>query len=238
MPHSAAIAAPPPAKGEIGGADKGDRTIGGFTRLFAVRQILTGLVNSIMLSILALVPATVGAEVFKYQDRAGNLHFTDNPMRGADYRLLWRSGNDPLFDSYARIDVASMQRNRVLYSALIEREAERWQLSPQLLHAVIRAESAYDPNALSRAGAQGLMQLMPETARRFDVDNVWDPSENLQGGARYLRELMDMFDADLELVLAAYNAGENAVRKYGNQVPPYPETKNYVQKVIAFYQGG
>ena len=81
------------------------------------------------------------------------------------------------------------------------------------------------------------MQLMPETARRFDVDNVWDPSENLQGGARYLRELMDMFDADLELVLAAYNAGENAVRKYGNQVPPYPETKNYVQKVIAFYQG-
>ena len=186
-----------------------------------------------------MVPAgPLRAEIYKYQDRAGNLYFTDNPMKGSHYRLLWRSGNDPRFVSHARIDAASMQRNKVIYSAMIERTAKRWQLSPELLHAVVRAESAYDPNALSRAGAQGLMQLMPETAHRYDVANAWDPAENLDGGARYLKDLLQMFDSNLKLALAAYNAGENAVKKYGNQIPPFPETKNYVKKVIAFYQSG
>ena len=177
------------------------------------------------------------AEIYKYRDKAGNVYFTDNPMKGPRYRLEWRSGNDPRFGSYSRIDISSMQRNKLRYTAIIEETAQRWQLSPELLHAVVRAESAYDPNALSSAGAQGLMQLMPKTARRYSVDNVWDPAENLDGGARYLRDLLQMFDSDLKLALAAYNAGENAVRKYGNQVPPFPETRNYVRKVIAFYQG-
>lgn len=192
-----------------------------------------------VLSTAALLHVSpVEAEIFKYQDRAGNLYFTDNPMKGAHYRLVWRSGNDPRFGSYTRIDIPSMQRNRALYAGIIERTAKRWNLSPDLLHAVVRAESAYDPNALSKAGAQGLMQLMPQTAQRYGVANVWDPVENLDGGTRYLRDLLEMFESDLELALAAYNAGENAVRKYGNKVPPFPETKNYVKKVIAFYQGG
>lgn len=203
-----------------------------------VKRLLTGLLSSLLLCALMAPTGLVRAEIFKYKDRAGNLYFTDNPMKGSHYRLLWRSGNDPRFNSYARIDTASMQRNRVRYSAIIEKAATRWQLSPDLLHAVVRAESAYDPNALSSAGAQGLMQLMPKTADRYSVNNVWDPAENLDGGARYLRDLLQMFDSDLELALAAYNAGENAVKKYGNQIPPFPETKNYVKKVIAFYQGG
>lgn len=203
----------------------------------AVKKLLTTLVSGALLCSLAAPAGLVHAEIFKYRDRAGNLYFTDNPMKGPHYSLMWRSGNDPRFTSYARIDTSAMQRNRVRFAAMIEGAAERWQLSPELLHAVVRAESAYDPNALSSAGAQGLMQLMPETARRYSVDNVWDPGQNLEGGARYLRDLLHMFDADLELALAAYNAGENAVRKYGNQIPPYPETKNYVRKVIAFYQG-
>jgi soluble lytic murein transglycosylase-like protein len=105
---------------------------------------------------------------------------------------------------------------------------------PELLHAVIRAESAYQPNALSHAGACGLMQLMPATAARFRVRNIWDPAENIEGGATYLRFLMDLFDNDLRLALAGYNAGENAVKRYGNQIPPYPETQNYVRKVLQF----
>ena len=105
---------------------------------------------------------------------------------------------------------------------------------PALLHAVIRTESAYQPNALSHAGACGLMQLMPQTAARFNVRDIWDPAENIRGGATYLRLLLDMFDNDLRLALAAYNAGENAVKRYGNEIPPYQETQDYVRRVLRF----
>ncbi|MCB1903858.1 MAG: lytic transglycosylase domain-containing protein, partial [Gammaproteobacteria bacterium] len=91
---------------------------------------------------------------------------------------------------------------------------------------------------LSKKGARGLMQLMPGTADRYGVNDSWDPEQNLDGGARYLRDLLDMFDQDLKLAVAAYNAGENAVKKYGNKIPPYPETVQYVRKVVTFYQTG
>jgi soluble lytic murein transglycosylase-like protein len=100
---------------------------------------------------------------------------------------------------------------------------------------VVQAESAYNSKAVSTAGAMGLMQLMPATAERYGVADVWDPRQNLNGGARYLRDLLDMFKNNLKLALAAYNAGESAVMKYGNRIPPYPETQNYVRKVIDFY---
>jgi soluble lytic murein transglycosylase-like protein len=112
--------------------------------------------------------------------------------------------------------------------------ARQHDLYPELLHAVIRTESAYNPAALSSAGAVGLMQLMPGTAKRYGVPDIWDPVENLRGGARYLRDLLDLFGNDLRLALAAYNAGENAVIKYGNRIPPYPETQRYVRKVLQF----
>lgn len=126
----------------------------------------------------------------------------------------------------------SMSVRRARYQQLIESAARRHGLSPELLHAVIRAESAYKPDALSHAGACGLMQLMPATAERFRVHDIWDPAANIEGGARYLRLLLDMFDHDLRLALAAYNAGENAVKRYGNQIPPYRETQGYVRKVL------
>jgi soluble lytic murein transglycosylase-like protein len=128
----------------------------------------------------------------------------------------------------------SMAVRRARYSHLIEQAAQRHGLMPALLHAVIRTESAYKPNALSHAGACGLMQLMPGTAARFNVGDIWDPAENIRGGATYLRLLLDMFDNDLRLALAAYNAGENAVKKYGNEIPPYRETQDYVRKVLRF----
>ena len=130
-----------------------------------------------------------------------------------------------------RIDAAHRQR----LAPDIQRVAATYQLEPALLHAVISAESAYNPQARSPKGARGLMQLMPDTARRFGVSDPYEPTDNLHGGARYLRWLLDLF-TDLRLALAAYNAGEGAVQRYGNAIPPYPETRTYVRRVLDFYQ--
>ena len=110
-------------------------------------------------------------------------------------------------------------------------------LPPQLVHSVIKVESNYDPQAVSAKGAQGLMQLMPETARRFGVANAFDPIDNIQGGTRYLRYLLDLYKGDYALALAAYNAGEGAVEKYGS-IPPYAETVHYVIEVGRQLQKG
>jgi soluble lytic murein transglycosylase-like protein len=112
----------------------------------------------------------------------------------------------------------------------VERIAAEHALSPELIHSVIKVESNYNPYAVSSKGALGLMQLIPSTARRFGVSDVFDPVENIQGGARYLSYLLGLFRGDYSLALAAYNAGESAVARYGG-VPPYPETRNYVQSV-------
>jgi soluble lytic murein transglycosylase-like protein len=104
-----------------------------------------------------------------------------------------------------------------------------------LVKAVIKTESNNDNRAISRAGAQGLMQLMPSTAKLRNVDNPFNPAQNIDGGVRHLKHLLSTFNGDTRLALAAYNAGENAVRKYNNSVPPYPETKDYVSKVLSHY---
>ncbi|MFO1371848.1 MAG: lytic transglycosylase domain-containing protein [Candidatus Competibacteraceae bacterium] len=124
--------------------------------------------------------------------------------------------------------------NRQRFTADINRIAAQYRLEPALMHAVISAESAYNPWAISNKGAMGLMQLMPGTAERFGVNNPYDPIANMHGGARYLRWLLDQFN-DPRLAVAAYNAGEGAVQKYGNQVPPYQETQTYVGRVLNFY---
>ena len=130
-----------------------------------------------------------------------------------------------------RLDAANRQR----FAPDIQRVAATYQLEPALLHAVISAESAYNPQARSPKGARGLMQLMPDTARRFGVADPDEPTANLHGGARYLRWLLDLF-TDIRLALAAYNAGEGAVQRYGNTIPPDPETRTYVRRVLDFYR--
>ena len=122
------------------------------------------------------------------------------------------------------------------YSPIIETAAKAHGVETALVHAVITAESGYNPRAVSRAGAQGIMQLMPDTARRFGVQNSFDATQNIQGGVKYLRELLTMFNGNRELALAAYNAGENAVIRAGNRVPPYAETMHYVPKVLGIYR--
>jgi soluble lytic murein transglycosylase-like protein len=114
--------------------------------------------------------------------------------------------------------------------------AQETKVDAALIHAVISVESGYNPSARSSAGAVGLMQLMPETAIRYGVTNRLDPAQNIHGGARYLRDLKVLFDGNLRLVLAAYNAGEAAVMKYGRRIPPYRETVAYVPKVLSHYK--
>jgi soluble lytic murein transglycosylase-like protein len=119
------------------------------------------------------------------------------------------------------------------FKPLIQKVAQETSMSPQLLHAVIAVESGYDAKAVSRKGAQGLMQLMPKTAQRFGVRNAFDPLENVRGGALYLKWLLDYFDGNVKLALAGYNAGENEVVRAGYKIPPKRETLNYVPKVLA-----
>lgn len=118
---------------------------------------------------------------------------------------------------------------------LIVNHARRKQLDPDLVRAVIQVESAYRPGALSQKGAMGLMQLMPETAQELSVDDPWDPGQNVRGGTDYLKYLIDLFGGKLELALAGYNAGPTAVERYGG-IPPYRETRNYVERVMRIYR--
>jgi soluble lytic murein transglycosylase-like protein len=122
-------------------------------------------------------------------------------------------------------------------SQLVKHTASRFQVDPQLVNAIIKVESEYDPKAVSRKGAMGLMQLIPETAQRFGVENPFNPKENIEGGVSYLRHLLDHFGGDLSLSLAAYNAGQGAVQRFGG-IPSFAETQDYVRKVTSIYQSG
>ena len=151
--------------------------------------------------------------------------------KGTSY-IRWGSGGG--FVRSTGKPFATNETNRKRFAPHIVAIANRHRLEPALMDAVISAESAYNPTAVSSAGAQGLMQLMPATAKRFGVSNPFDPIANMQGGARYLRLLLDQFKS-LNLAIAAYNAGEGAVQRYGNKIPPYEETRTYVSRVLQFY---
>lgn len=121
------------------------------------------------------------------------------------------------------------------YDRMISAAGTRYGVDPELIRLVIGQESGFKANARSPRNAQGLMQLIPETAQRFGIKNPYDPQQNINGGTRYLRWLLNRFDGDVKLALAGYNAGENAVKRYGNKVPPYKETRQYVKKIAAAY---
>jgi soluble lytic murein transglycosylase-like protein len=171
------------------------------------------------------------ADIFKYTDPSGHVYYTDEPKKGFDYRLIIRTRPR----TYNR-DLKFMSGNKLKFNDLVAKAAAKHQIDPKLLHAVIQAESAYNPNAVSSAGAVGLMQLMPDTARRYGVTDRRDAEQNVDGGTRYLKDLLAMFNSNLTLAVAGYNAGEGAVMKYNNSVPPYPETRNYVQHVLSLYR--
>lgn len=182
-------------------------------------------------ALLVLVPFLAGADIYKYVDSHGHVHLTDRPDHGGYHRMVktWKGWSE------AKTNFKSVFKNRQKYSPTIAAAAKVHRLPPALLHAVITAESAYNPDAISTAGAVGLMQLMPGTAERYGVRNRHDPIANVSGGTQYLRDLLNMFDDNLVLALAAYNAGENAVINNGRRIPPYKETEVYVQRVLKYY---
>ena len=181
------------------------------------------------------ITAGVQADIYKYVDKHGRVILTDKPTHKGYKRLVktWKGWVEVEKRKRPAIDVA---KNRKKFSGTIDYFARQYRLPTPLLHAVITAESSYDPDAVSRAGAVGLMQLMPGTAKRYGVKNRRNPYQNIKGGTHYLRDLLGMFDNNLVLALAAYNAGENAVKKYGNKIPPYKETQTYVRRVLSYYK--
>ncbi|HEY6001064.1 MAG TPA: transglycosylase SLT domain-containing protein [bacterium] len=181
------------------------------------------LAAALALALLA-APGPAGATLYSFTDESGVTHYTNIP---SDPRFAKVPGSTP-----PRVPSAEPLAAEK-YDAEIARLSERHGVDCALVKAVIKAESNYDNRAISRAGALGLMQLMPETARERNVGNPFNPVENIEGGVRHLKYLLNTFD-DLKLVLAAYNAGENAVRRYGG-IPPFPETKGYVKTVLEHY---
>ncbi len=163
--------------------------------------------------------------IFTFVDSSGVTHFTDVRR---DFRYL------PITWTAPSVHPDPGTPRRWEYDALISLTARSHEVPPALVKAVIAAESAFDPSAVSRKGARGLMQLMPATARSLGVADPLRPEENVDGGVRYLRGMLDRFD-DLKLAVAAYNAGPAAVVRYGG-IPPYPETRDYVKRVLAYYQ--
>ena len=184
------------------------------------------------------LPLCAHADIYRFVDENGTVHFTNIPT-DARFKLYMttRKEPDPVTDVVAsRVVHSYPSAARKRYHAHIVAAARTYQLEPALLHAVISAESGYNPLARSAKGARGLMQLMPATARRYGVENPLDPEQNIYGGAAYLHDLLALFGNDVQLALAAYNAGEATVMEYGNRIPPYRETVQYVPKVLNYYR--
>lgn len=178
------------------------------------------------------------ADIYSYVDENGVVHFSSNGKGDGRYSLYMKSTSKRTKGSkFTGKAVPPSDRSVerfTRYDKWIRQAATLYQLPEELVRAVIKVESDYDPRAVSSAGAQGLMQLMPQTATRMQVRDSFDPRENIFGGVRYLRILANLFNGDLDLTIAAYNAGEGAVGRYKG-IPPYPETVDYVVRVRTFY---
>jgi len=178
--------------------------------------------SQLVLLALALCAQAARADVYLEVQKNGTLLLSDRPL-SARARLIEAD--------------RSPAARRLPRDAQIRRVAERHGVDPLLVHAIVRAESGYDPQAVSRKGAAGLMQLMPDTARRYGVTDRFDPAANLDAGVRYLRDLLGVFGGNVPLALAAYNAGEESVLRAGGRIPDYRETTEYVRRVRLYYRG-
>lgn len=181
------------------------------------------------------------ADVYALKNDEGVIHFTNVPNHGDKryQRVLHTPKTVSTGKFVARKTNESVQvvvPRSDAYREDIARIAKTYRVDEALIKAVIQAESGFRPAAVSHKGAMGLMQLMPATARRYGVEDPYDPAQNIHGGTRYLRDLLDMFNNNPELAVAAYNAGENAVVRHGHKIPPYRETLAYVPKVMAIYE--
>jgi len=180
--------------------------------------------SALVLATAALFASAAFADVYVYKDKNGVLTFTNTPNH-AGYRRVFRE---------SRGEGSGHTSINPSYDELIQTASGRYNIDAELIRAVIKAESDFNARARSQKGAMGLMQLMPETARLHNISDAYDPSENVEGGARHLRMLLDRYQGDLELSLAAYNAGSGAVEKHRG-IPPFSETREYVRRVLRLY---
>ncbi len=185
-----------------------------------------------LLLVLPIAATTAAADIYSFTDENGVTHFTNVPS-DARFQVLLRSAPE-VSQAGARISPAMLARS-VEFDEIIDTAAKQTSVEASLLRAVIVVESAFNPDAVSIKGARGLMQLMPATARAYGATDVDDPAQNVHAGARYLRDLIGRYKNDLELVLAAYNAGETAVEKHGRRIPPFAETRDYIPRVLRVY---
>jgi soluble lytic murein transglycosylase len=172
---------------------------------------------------LVLVPAPAPADIYRYTDENGVMHFTNAPT----------SGKFKLFMRERKVFISKLDSNQ--FDPIISEASKKYGIEAPLIKAVIKAESDFDPNAISHKGARGLMQIMPMNYRLLNVENPFDPNQSIEGGARYLRDMLDRYNGSINLSLAAYNAGPGAVDRHGG-VPPYPETTEYIERVMRYYQ--
>jgi len=179
----------------------------------------------LVISSVYLFSATSLADFYRFTDEDGVMHITNVPT-SAKYRWMMKETPRP------RIRYKGPQKE---FDHLIRSASTKYGVDPHLVKAIVKAESDFDSDAVSEKGAKGLMQLMPETSRAMGVKDANDPRDNVEGGIKYLSKLLKLFDWQVPLAVAAYNAGENAVIKYGS-VPPYAETQTYVKRVLRYYE--
>lgn len=203
----------------------------------------------VLLCLLAFLPVARADQVWEFVDKEGVTHIGNVQPSSAPRGVIWLSRVPPASVLKGKERGGSSALQFPGYEDVkqhLEAAAVAQSLDPAFVIAVAAAESAFNVKAVSRKGALGLMQVMPATAERYGVATrpasegehaAMEPKVNAQIGTRYLADLLRMFDGDKELALAAYNAGEGAVIKYGRQIPPYPETQQYVEKVMRFYRG-
>jgi soluble lytic murein transglycosylase-like protein len=215
-----------------------------FGKRVSVKACRTFIVLASLTALFGAFSPLAHADIYQYVDEEGVVHFTNFPKgksrglkkvhieqrKAAATSLLAAQASAPADEEHRAGGIPSS------YLEMINRSCERFGVDPSLVRAIVKVESDYNPFAISRKGAMGLMQLMPQTASDLNVKNSFSPDENIEGGVRYLRYLLDRYEGNLSLALAAYNSGETAVKRWGT-VPPFKETKDYVKKVLALYNG-
>jgi soluble lytic murein transglycosylase-like protein len=190
--------------------------------------------NLLILVTVCAAPGFARADVYSFTDANGVSHFSNVPA-DSRYQLLIATPTDTVAVAPKEKSIDWLARS-AQYDGVITGAAKAATIQAALVRAVIVVESGFNPRAVSKKGAIGLMQLQPATAKRYGVKNIYDPEQNVRAGAHYLSDLLTRFDSNLELALAAYNAGEEAVERYGRHVPPYRETLAYVPSVMKVYQ--